>query len=141
MPPTAYCAIRTNWASCIPFSQHMERKRARLGTDNTLQSDVCHAKIKPLTAPRGWRCVPKLIDAMKRWYKHLYEKMDTGERQDHAPPGTMSFCEVQPHPLRATTEFVCLGFVCLCVTHHDGCALNAMFENSSRMKHTINTHE
>jgi hypothetical protein len=62
-------------------------------------SDVCHAVIKPATAPAGWQCVPTLIDAERRWYKHAYRRSDPAggsaeQAQDAVPPGTRSYCEL-----------------------------------------------
>ena len=61
-------------------------------TDSTTTSDLCHAHIKPATAPRGWRNEPRLIDAEKRWYEHSYVEEATGSRHSTPPRGTRSMC-------------------------------------------------
>ena len=61
-------------------------------TDSTTTSDLCHAHIKPATAPRGWRDEPRLIDAEKRWYEHSYVEEATGSRHSAPPRGTRSMC-------------------------------------------------
>ena len=50
--------------------------------------------IKPATVPEGWRDDAVVINKAKRWYKHTYVETATGKRQDTAPPGTRSFCEM-----------------------------------------------
>ena len=52
-------------------------------------SDVCHAIIKPQTAPVGWVCEPRLINAEKRWYAHTYvDARNPSTTVTQAPPGS-----------------------------------------------------
>jgi hypothetical protein len=63
-------------------------------TEDTTTSDVCHAIIKPQTAPPGWVCEPELINPEKRWFKHRYINVaDPNITADTAPPGTRSFLQ------------------------------------------------
>ena len=63
-------------------------------TTETTTSDVCHTIIKMQTVPRGWACVPELINAEKRWFSHQYiNVLAPGEPSEHAPPGTQSFLQ------------------------------------------------
>jgi tetratricopeptide (TPR) repeat protein len=69
---------------------------------STTTSDLCQALIKPKTVPPGWVDKAVLLQTDddgndirgKRWYKHTYRNVDTGEEQAKHPPGTRSFCEV-----------------------------------------------
>ena len=63
-------------------------------SEDTTTSDMCHAIIKPQTAPPGWVCEPELINAEKRWYNHRYVNVaDPSITADQAPPGTRSFLQ------------------------------------------------
>ena len=63
-------------------------------TAETTTSDVCHTIIKRQTVPRGCVCVPKLINAEKRWFSHQYiNVLEPGEPSGHAPPSTQSFLQ------------------------------------------------
>jgi hypothetical protein len=90
-PPTAaeYCRYGISAAGLRHFFTAHGRTIAGLTT-----SDMCHAVIKPLTAPAGWECLPTLTDANRRWYSHEYRERATGRTQATPPEGTRSMCEV-----------------------------------------------
>eukprot|EP01048_Picozoa_sp_COSAG05_P009490 COSAG05_NODE_784_length_7362_cov_36.913810_1_plen_741_part_00 len=71
-------------------------------TVDTTTSDICHALIKPATVPAGWTDEAMQITVNehgddirgRRWYRHSYREVASGQAQDEAPPGTRSYCEL-----------------------------------------------
>jgi hypothetical protein len=62
-------------------------------TDKSTTSDVCNTVIKPHTTPVGWVDELTLINPEEAWYTHRYRCIATGEIQDAAPKGSISYCE------------------------------------------------
>ena len=65
-------------------------------------SDICHQYVRPATVPAGWIDQPELMTfddagndiSHMRWYKHVYQRVNSAQSQPVPPAGTQSFCDL-----------------------------------------------